>query len=123
MAATGFTLVAAFQVFLALGISLGQAVWGGVYETLPPGLGIASAISAVVLVVAATVVLGRAGYRGRGIRRLPLGHPGARRCYGPQRVRELRFFEQSGEVHDGTGRAPALAVLCLDVAFSWDTGR
>ena len=36
--------------------------WGGTVEVLPPGLRIASAASAVVLVVAALIVLCRAGY-------------------------------------------------------------
>ena len=62
VAAGGFVLVAAFQVLLALGAPLGYAAWGGTVEVLPPGLRIASAASAVVLVVAALIVLGRAGY-------------------------------------------------------------
>jgi len=62
-AATGFGLLAAFQVALALGAPLGHAAWGGTQEQLPSGLRIASAFAAVVFVVAALMVLSRAGYR------------------------------------------------------------
>src|SRR5438445_13182479 len=62
-AATGFGLLATFQLLLALGAPLGHAAWGGAQERLPSGLRIASAFAAVVLVVAALIVLGRAGYR------------------------------------------------------------
>src|SRR5438270_6671135 len=61
-AATGFSLLATFQLLLALGAPLGHAAWGGAQERLPPGLRIASAFAAVVFVVAALIVLGRAGY-------------------------------------------------------------
>ena len=67
VAAAGFVLVAGYQVSLALGVPLGAAAWGGVHEVLPRGLRIASAISAVVLLVAALTVLGRAGYWGADI--------------------------------------------------------
>ena len=62
-AATGFSLLAAFQLSLALGAPLGHLAWGGAQERLPSGLRIASAFAAVVFVVAALTVLGRAGYR------------------------------------------------------------
>ena len=62
-AATGFSLLATFQLLLALGAPLGHAAWGGAQERLPSGLRIASAFAAVVFVVAALIVLGRAGYR------------------------------------------------------------
>ena len=42
---------------------MGHAAWGGAQERLPSGLRIASAFAAVVFVVAALIVLGRAGYR------------------------------------------------------------
>jgi hypothetical protein len=63
----GFALVAAYQVLLALGIAFSGAAWGG--ATLTSALRLASAVSAVVLILAALVVLGRAGYWGS---RLPL---------------------------------------------------
>jgi len=62
-AATGFSLLAAFQLSLALGAPLGHLAWGGAQERLPSGLRIVSAFAAVVFVVAALTVLGRAGYR------------------------------------------------------------
>lgn len=67
VAAAGFVLVAAYQVLLALGIAFSGAAWGG--ATLTSALRLASAVSAVVLVLAALVVLGRAGYWGS---RLPV---------------------------------------------------
>ena len=62
VAAVGFVLVAGYQILLALGIAFSGAAWGG--ATLTSALRLASAISAVVLMVAALVVLGRAGYWG-----------------------------------------------------------
>jgi hypothetical protein len=60
VAAVGFVLVAGYQVLLALGIAFSGAAWGG--ATLTPALRVASAGSAVVLLVAALIVLGRVGY-------------------------------------------------------------
>jgi hypothetical protein len=63
-AAVGFLVIAAFQVALALGAPLGRAAWGGAYEgQLPMGLRIASGVAAGVWVLAALIVLGRAGFR------------------------------------------------------------
>jgi hypothetical protein len=62
VAAVGFLVVAGYQVLLALGIAFSGAAWGG--ATLTAGLRVASAVSAVVLVVAALIVLGRVGYWG-----------------------------------------------------------
>ena len=63
-AAVGFLVIAAFQVALALGAPLGRAAWGGAYdEQLPMGLRIASGVAVAVWVLAAMVVLGRAGFR------------------------------------------------------------
>jgi hypothetical protein len=53
----------AFQFALALGAPLGHAAWGGAQAQLPPGLRIASGCAAVVLLLAAFIVLGRAGYQ------------------------------------------------------------
>ncbi|MGH2712059.1 MAG: hypothetical protein ACRDH9_12765 [Actinomycetota bacterium] len=61
MAAIGFTLVAAFQVALALGAPWGRAAWGGTHERLPRGLRIASGFAAIFWILAALVVLARAG--------------------------------------------------------------
>ena len=63
MAAAVLLVVAAFQVFWALGGSWGlSAAWGGAYTDLPAGLRVASALGATLLVVGAIVVLGRASY-------------------------------------------------------------
>ena len=62
VAAVGFVLVAGYQVLLALGIAFSGAAWGG--ATLTSALRLASAVSAVVLILGALVVLGRAGYWG-----------------------------------------------------------
>jgi hypothetical protein len=66
IAAVGFLVVAEYQVLLALGIAFSGAAWGG--ATLTPTMRLASAISAMLLVLAALIVLGRTGYWGR---RLP----------------------------------------------------
>src|ERR1700674_2957666 len=62
VAAAGFLVVAGYQVLLALGIAFSGAAWGG--ATLTPTLRFASAVSAMVLVLAALIVFGRAGYWG-----------------------------------------------------------
>ena len=62
-AAAGFFAIAAFQVALALGVPLGRAAWGGTAAQLPMGLRIASALAAGVWVLAALIVLGRAGFQ------------------------------------------------------------
>jgi hypothetical protein len=64
LAATGLAGIACFQTALALAAPWGQAAWGGGQTNLPPPLRIGSAISAVVLALAALVVLARAGYWG-----------------------------------------------------------
>jgi hypothetical protein len=61
LAAAGFVVIAAFQVALALGAPLGRAAWGGAHVRLPIRLRIASAFADVVWIVAALVVLARAG--------------------------------------------------------------
>jgi hypothetical protein len=62
-AATGFLAIAAFQIALALGAPLGRAAWGGTYVHLPMGLRIASAFAVGVWLLAAMIVLGRAGFQ------------------------------------------------------------
>jgi hypothetical protein len=61
-AATGLAGTAAFQLLLALGVPWGRAAWGGGHDRLPTPLRVASALSAVVLAIAAFVILGRTGY-------------------------------------------------------------
>ena len=62
-AAAGFLAIAAFQAALAVGAPLGRAAWGGTHVELPMGLRIASAIAVGVWVLAALIVLGRAGFQ------------------------------------------------------------
>src|SRR4051794_33513169 len=62
VAAVGFVVVAGYQVLLALGIAFSGAAGGG--APLTSALRLASAVSAVVLILAALVALGRAGYWG-----------------------------------------------------------
>lgn len=62
LAAIGFLGVAGFQVALALGAPWGQAAWGGTHPgRLPRRLRIASAFSAGFWLLAAAIVLERAG--------------------------------------------------------------
>ncbi len=61
-AAVGFLVIAIFQAALALGAPLGRAAWGGTRTHLPTGLRIASAAAAVFWLLAALIVLARAGF-------------------------------------------------------------
>ena len=65
LAAIGFLLFMGYQIALALGVHL--AGWGGGPRTLPTSLRIGSAVSAVVFVAAALVILSRAGYRSASV--------------------------------------------------------
>jgi hypothetical protein len=69
-AALGFLVIAAFQIALALGSPLGHAAWGGTHVQLPPGLRVASAVAVGLWVLAAVIVLGRAGFE---VSPLPFG--------------------------------------------------
>ena len=63
LAAVGLFGIAAFQVALALGAPFGQASWGGrIAGKLPAGLRVASAVAAVVWVLAALIVLASGGF-------------------------------------------------------------
>ncbi len=64
VAAIGLAGTALFPLALASGLPWGAAAWGGLYEQLPPQLRVSSAISAVVLVAAAALLLRRAGFWG-----------------------------------------------------------
>jgi hypothetical protein len=65
VAATGFGIVATFQLLLVLGAPWGRAALGGTNEgTLPPELRVVSSVSMVIFITAAFVVLGRTGHWG-----------------------------------------------------------
>jgi hypothetical protein len=59
--AAALVAIALFQLLLSLGVPLGHAAWGGRHAELGSGLRAASAVSAVLLLSAAVIVLGRAG--------------------------------------------------------------
>jgi hypothetical protein len=62
IAAVGFGVIAAFQLAIALGAPFGRASWGGTHVAeLPIELRIASGVAVGVYVLAAHVVLARAG--------------------------------------------------------------
>ena len=118
-AAVGFLLIAAFQVALALVAPLGRAAWGGGYdEQLPMGLRIASGVAVAVWVLAALIVLGRAGFR---VVRLPYGvlRWGTWVLVVLMFVGTLmQFASSSGWERFGWGPvALILGVLCLFVAL------
>jgi hypothetical protein len=62
IAVVGLLVIALFQLALALGAPLGRAAWGGRHERLPTSLRRSSALAVVVWLMAALVVLARAGY-------------------------------------------------------------
>jgi hypothetical protein len=118
-AAGGFLIQAAFQAALALGAPLGSASWGGAYQgQLPVGLRIASGVAVVVYVLAALIVVGRAGFRG-----VPLARGFVR--WGTWVLAVLTFLGAlenfaSSSGWERYGWAPftlILALLCLFVAL------
>ncbi|MGH2526468.1 MAG: hypothetical protein ACRDG2_06945 [Actinomycetota bacterium] len=62
VAAVGFVGIAAFQAAIAAGAPLGRAAWGGTHVRLPQRLRVASAGAVAFWIVAALVVLARAGF-------------------------------------------------------------
>jgi hypothetical protein len=61
LAALVLSFAVIFQILLAIGLPLGQAAWGGTHRVLPPRLRIASALSSLLLGLAAWIVLARTG--------------------------------------------------------------
>lgn len=61
IAAAGFVIIATFQAALALGAPFGEAAWGGRHVRLPASLRAASAVAVGVWLLAAVVILARAG--------------------------------------------------------------
>ena len=65
LAAAFFLVFAAFQLALSLGAPFGEMAWGGSARVLPEAIRWHSTAAAVILVVAAGVMLVRAGDVGR----------------------------------------------------------
>ena len=61
LAALVLSLVAVFQILLALALPFGHAAWGGAHRVLPARLRLASALSVVPLALAAWIALARTG--------------------------------------------------------------
>jgi len=61
LAAFVLSLIAVFQILLALALPFGRAAWGGIHRVLPPRLRLASALSALPLGLGAWIVLARTG--------------------------------------------------------------
>jgi hypothetical protein len=61
LAAFVLSLVALFQILLAIGLPFGRAAWGGIHRVLPPRLRFASALSSLLLGLAIWIVLARTG--------------------------------------------------------------
>lgn len=121
--AVGFLAIAAFQAALALGAPLGYAAWGGTHTHLPVKLRIASAFAVGIWVLAALIILGRAGFQVS-----PL--PSAFARWGTWILVGVNFLGalMNFASHSNWERflwAPValiLAVLCLVVALSRSAG-
>jgi hypothetical protein len=61
LAAVGFLAIASFQAALALGAPLGRAAWGGATAVLPARLRRASAVAVGIWLLAALIIVARAG--------------------------------------------------------------
>jgi hypothetical protein len=64
LAAIGFASIALFELALVAGAPWGHAAWGGAHAHLSTALRIGSVGSFLVLLTAALIVLGRAGFWG-----------------------------------------------------------
>ena len=55
------SVLALFQILLALGLPLGKAAWGGRYRILPPALRLGSLAAVGILATAGWILLARTG--------------------------------------------------------------
>ena len=119
LAGTGLVVIAAFQASLAVGVPWGLAAYGGTSPSLPPQLRVASGFAAIVWLLAATVVLGRAGYWGSP-RWSGALHRGAWLVAGLLGLGSVvNFASSSPWERFGWGPlALALAILCVVLARS-----
>jgi len=123
-AAAGFLAIAAFQAALAFGAPLGRAAWGGINARLTARLRIASAVAVGIWVLAALIILGRAGFH---VSPLP---PASARwgtwiLFGVNLLAALMNFasHSSWERFLWAPVALILAGLCLVVALSGSPAR
>jgi hypothetical protein len=118
-AAAGFLAIAAFQAALALGAPVGRAAWGGIHARLPVKLRIASAFAVGVWMLAALIILGRAGSQ---VSPLPpaFARWGTWILFGVNLLAALMNFasHSSWERFLWAPAALILAVLCLIVALN-----
>jgi hypothetical protein len=123
-AAAGLLAIAAFQAALALGAPLGRAAWCGVNARLTARLRIASAVAVGIWVVAALVILGRAGSH---VSPLPSAFArwGTWILFGVNLLAALMNFasHSSWERFLWAPVALILAGLCLAVALSGSPAR
>jgi hypothetical protein len=74
--AVGVGTLSIFQILLAAGAPFGHAAFGGEHRVLPTTLRVASAISAMVFVLALYIVLARGGLLGSGRQASSVAHVG-----------------------------------------------
>lgn len=120
LATVGFAVIVVFQAALALGAPFGRAAWGGRHEgRLPGSLRRSSAVAVLVWIIAAVVILGRAGTRLFGLPD-PVFTLGAWVLVALLVAGALMNFASSSR-WERFGWGPlalALALLCLVVATS-----
>lgn len=119
LAATAILLgLAVFQAQLAAGRPLGRFAWGGAHEVLPPGLRVASALSIVLYVAIALVLLDAA----RVVDALGGGWTGTAAWvlagFFLLGVAMNAASRSRDERRTGTPVALALCLLCVAVAMS-----
>ena len=119
LATLGFLFLAGFQAALAAGVPWGEAAWGGRQRQLPRQLRVASAVSMVIWLGAAVIVLDRAGFP---FVELPAGiaYWGTWVLVAVLLVGAVVNFASSSR-YERYGWGPfsvAMAVLCLVVALS-----
>ena len=123
-AAAGFLAIAAFQAALAFGAPLGRAAWGGINARLTARLRIASAVAVGIWVLAAVIILGRAGFH---VSPLPpaFARWGTWILFGVNLLAALMNFasHSSWERFLWAPVALILAGLCLAVALSGSPAR
>jgi hypothetical protein len=119
VATVGFLIIAAFQAALALGAPWGRAAWGGAHERLPARLRGASAVAVVIWLLAALIVLQRAGSPVVPLP-LPVAQWGAWILVGLLPIGAIMNFASSSpwERFGWGPLAAILAVLCFIVATS-----